>query len=587
MGSFNQVFGGGTIYPSDATYLAITMATDVTLAWPIEQQLGGNIVADIIDVDASVAGLFINIPDSQEVSTGYTALFNNVGSETVTIRDFAGGTIISVAPGTCWQIYLRDNSTAAGLWRTFQYGASVSVAVASALAGAGLKAITTTLNFALPVTSTATTPTTLIASDRAKFYNWTGGVGVINLPDPAVVGNDWNLILRNSGSGNWTVTPSVGTIDGSATKTLAPGESCLVVTDGSNFYTLSGGGGSGGGGFSYLAINVAGAGDYPLSGAELNQIGYSFTGILTGTRNIVVPGTTQEYWVSNDTTGAFSLFVKTAAQSPGVEVLQNNKKILYCNGTNVVPAESASVSFPIPVAQGGTGGITAAAARTNLGVPPDTRSITAGTGLTGGGNLTSDRTIALSHLGIQNLSDPNADRIMFWDDSAGATAWLTPNLGDIELTGTLLNGLPPARAVKTINTSRSSTTTPTADPELTVSIPAAGVYLIEGLLVAGGGTGATTLGGTIGFTGTFDDTVLPFVTSYDTSGTKVDQIAFNTSAYQLLNSPLGATYYQGYFRGMLRATSAGTLSFNWAQYISSTSTTVLRAGSYLQATRIS
>ncbi len=53
-------------------------------------------------------------------------------------------------------------------------------------------------------------------------------------------------------------------------------------------------------------------------------------------------------------------------------------------------------------------------------------SISAGTGLAGGGDLTASRTLSLSHLGIENLSDPNADRIMFWDDSAGATNWLAP-----------------------------------------------------------------------------------------------------------------------------------------------------------------
>jgi len=51
-------------------------------------------------------------------------------------------------------------------------------------------------------------------------------------------------------------------------------------------------------------------------------------------------------------------------------------------------------------------------------------SITAGAGLTGGGNLTATRTIALSHLGFQSLTDPNADRVLFWDDSAGALKWL-------------------------------------------------------------------------------------------------------------------------------------------------------------------
>jgi hypothetical protein len=64
-------------------------------------------------------------------------------------------------------------------------------------------------------------------------------------------------------------------------------------------------------------------------------------------------------------------------------------------------------------------------------------SVATGTGLTGG-TITSTGTISLSHLGIQNLTDPNADRILFWDDSAGATAWLT--LGtNLSISGTTIN----------------------------------------------------------------------------------------------------------------------------------------------------
>ena len=31
--------------------------------------------------------------------------------------------------------------------------------------------------------------------------------------------------------------------------------------------------------------------------------------------------------------------------------------------------------------------------------------------------------LALSHLGLESLSDPDDDRILFWDDSAGTTAF--------------------------------------------------------------------------------------------------------------------------------------------------------------------
>jgi hypothetical protein len=56
-------------------------------------------------------------------------------------------------------------------------------------------------------------------------------------------------------------------------------------------------------------------------------------------------------------------------------------------------------------------------------------SINAGIGLTGGGDLTASRTISLSHLGLQNLTSPGADRVLFWDQSAGVLKWLTLGTG--------------------------------------------------------------------------------------------------------------------------------------------------------------
>lgn len=56
--------------------------------------------------------------------------------------------------------------------------------------------------------------------------------------------------------------------------------------------------------------------------------------------------------------------------------------------------------------------------------------LTASTGL-----AITTTSIALSHLGIQNLTDPNADRILFWDDSAGIVTWLTAG-GGLTITGT-------------------------------------------------------------------------------------------------------------------------------------------------------
>lgn len=45
-------------------------------------------------------------------------------------------------------------------------------------------------------------------------------------------------------------------------------------------------------------------------------------------------------------------------------------------------------------------------------------------------------TIGLDHLGLEDLVDPNADRILFWDDSAGKSEWLSTS----SATGLLLSG---------------------------------------------------------------------------------------------------------------------------------------------------
>lgn len=50
----------------------------------------------------------------------------------------------------------------------------------------------------------------------------------------------------------------------------------------------------------------------------------------------------------------------------------------------------------------------------------------------------SGTNLNLSFLGFEALADPNADRIAFWDDSAGAFDWLVPNTG-LTVSGTNLN----------------------------------------------------------------------------------------------------------------------------------------------------
>jgi hypothetical protein len=365
--TYTNTFGGTNIYPSDVSYRYVSLTISQILDWPLEAAPSTDVVAKIMDVNATTTSLVITMPDATEAGTGETVLFNNVGANTFTVKTATGTVICAPQSGTTFQIYLTDNSTVSGTWRSFQYGASVSATNAAALAGLGIKAIATTLNQSMPVTAISTNYTSG-TSDRAKVLVWTGGAGTISFDTAPSLGSDWFVNIRNSGTGDLTLDPSSSeSINGASTLVLSPGDSAIVVTDGVQFWTI-GFGQSAVYAFSLLQIDVSGSGNYTLSVAELNKTAYIFTGTLTGDRDIIVPNTVQQYWVSNQTSGSYTLGIRTSGQaSPGASVPSGARAILYCDGTDVVDADTATIALPITIAQGGTGATTASGARTNLG----------------------------------------------------------------------------------------------------------------------------------------------------------------------------------------------------------------------------
>jgi hypothetical protein len=403
--TYTQVFGGTTIYPSGVSYLALALNADTTLEWPLESSTSNNPAASIIDITPT-GSYSIFMPSADQTGTGQTILFNNLGPQSVTIKSSTGVTLASIAQGEQWQIYLIDNTTPSGLWRVFRYGAATAQAQASALAGFGLAATGSTLSQSTPVTL-FNTNYTAGANDRAKAYVWSGGLGTFTMPSAVTVGNDWFVSLRNEGSGNCVVTPQgLETVNSAASLTLAPGDSVTLITDGANWFTL-GLGQNAVFAFDYTSINLAGeSGDYTLTGSELNRIAYQFTGALAGNVEVVVPKTTQQYWVYNNTTGgSYTLRVKTNTQTPGVLVARGSRAILYCDGSEVVDAETGGLSTPISIADGGTGATTAGNALINLGgttvgiavfTAVDQAAAQSALGITGGGGDDAAITFAVA-----------------------------------------------------------------------------------------------------------------------------------------------------------------------------------------------
>jgi len=175
------------------------------------------------------------------------------------------------------------------------------------------------------------------------------------------------VFARNDGGGDLLIDPAGSEIiNGASTLTLRPGDSATLITDGVAWYTV-GLGQRSVFAFDFTSISVTG-GTTTLAGSELNRIAYRFVGTLTSNATIVVPPTVQQYWVTNATSGSFTLSLSTPGGTP-VIVSQGAKGIYYSDGSAIILAsDPTTLSTPVIISQGGTGAITASAARLNLGV---------------------------------------------------------------------------------------------------------------------------------------------------------------------------------------------------------------------------
>jgi hypothetical protein len=343
MTSYINPYTGQTISPSQVGYEALTISTNTILEWPINGNTD-SVVANIIEVTATTAGLNLYMPPATSVSTGQSALIRNIGANPFTVVNTSGTTIVSIASGIAQYIYVTNNTTINGTWGTVTFGAGVSQANAATLAGYGLKAISTTLNTETPV-STFSSAYTFTSVDRSSLYVWNGGAGTVTFPSSSDSGEGWYVIIKNDGTGilNIALTGS-DTIDGNVSAQLQIAESFVVVSDGLDYYSYAYGQ-SAEFFFTQLVKNVTG-GIVTLTSAEAASIIQEYQGTLTSNCTVILPPTVQLYSFRNITTGSFTLTFSTGVVGgSNVSLPQNQTILAICDGTNVYNAQTSTSSF--------------------------------------------------------------------------------------------------------------------------------------------------------------------------------------------------------------------------------------------------
>jgi hypothetical protein len=343
MPTYVSPFTGDVVQPTDVSYQSLTFSTNQQLSWPDSTIPGGTTVvaARIIDCIANNAGLSIRLPPANQISVGTDILFRNRGAQDFVVEDYTGGNDVTITAGTARYFYLVDNSTAAGVYRNFTYGAGTSVADAASLVGSGLTTMAGKLETSTDVIEIAVAPT-LDENSRALAYVWTSGAGTFNLPNPATIEPGWFIMVRNGGTGALTIVPFAGSlIDNGSTSTFYPSDSAIIVYDADtdNFFTV---GLSRQSSVTYTSATydvdaIVGNSLSLVTFAPTIQTYVAFTGTRTQTLTVTLPAITQLYVFSNATgqPGYNIQFQITGSAQPPLVFGNGVTAIVLSNGTNL------------------------------------------------------------------------------------------------------------------------------------------------------------------------------------------------------------------------------------------------------------
>lgn len=157
------------------------------------------------------------------------------------------------------------------------------------------------------------------------------------------------------------------------------------------------------------------------------------------------------------------------------------------------------------------------------------------------------------------------------------------------ITADLLTSMLPLHAAKTASTSRSATTTVTADPELQLEVAANAEYAIHGYLrISGPAAGDMDIKFTVpsGTTGSYAVTGrLAGTSALDTDVRTSTRISFGVET-QFSTPSTSAAQANHVVGRMITSSTSGTFSIDWAQTVSDATATVMESDSWIMLKRI-
>lgn len=463
MSNYSDVFGTFTVPPAEATYSRLTLTESGALAWPDNfsgEVVNEHLATSILEVSASDSDIQLLLPPANEVSVGQDLMIRNVGAQSVELTDAEGNPVTTILTGEAKYLYITINTTAAGQWSMFTYGTGTSGADAALLAGAGLQQSAGNKIEVSADHRALDSDYSIVAEDRGMLLNGTVGSLILTTPDATAVPIGFYCFIKNSSLGMLALEGfGAQTVDGGSSKTLSPGDSVVLLKADEDWVTV-GFGQSVNFTFSELVINAA-AGDATLSSTDVSGRMIRVTGTAAQDIVLTLPSVDNIYFATVEGgMGAYAVTFKTAGVGGVVVLNANEKTALYSDGLNVTIAITTTVTStlsltdgaaaapslffsldtdtglfrktnnvigvatggveraaftnaglelqsPLAVAQGGTGATSAVNALANLGATTNTRIIAAGNGLTGGGDLTANRTISMGTPGTLSTTSAN------------------------------------------------------------------------------------------------------------------------------------------------------------------------------------